>query len=638
MTRTSDELLTFIFDRIGKIATINNNETLLIELAKMARDIVYADRCTIWILDEKKSLLWTKVAQGIETITIPSTSGIVGDVVQSGQSEVINDVYFDVRFNPRIDEKTGYKTNNMMVIPMKDMGKKVVGVIQVINKQDNSIFSSTDLSHLKLASTYVSETIKSTLLLEEIDATQREVMHIMGVVGEHRSEETALHVKRVSEYAYALARLYGLSKEACEAVRDASPLHDIGKIAIPDKVLNKSGAYTDQEREVMNQHVNIGYDMLKHSERGLLKAAATIAHEHHEKWDGSGYPRSLRGEDIHIYGRIVALADVFDALSCDRVYKKGWAHGRVMDFLKEQRGKHFDPKLIDLLFANEEKFLTIKETFKDTFNDDDMFGFKKLQNKKSITILGAYGTKSQHGGSSAFLIDEKTAIDAGNLISPLGEACIKLESIWLTHSHLDHISDIAFIVDNYYERREKTLKIYALPETIEVLQKYIFNQHIWPDFSTIPLVNGEDMALSYHTITCGESYKISEALSLEPIATDHTVESCGYIVRKDTVKVLITADTLGLENIIARLNGDNSITTLVIECSFPSSMEALAVSSKHLTPKILFAALDGLEREEFMIYVNHIKPEYEKKITREIETMKDTLNVIILKDGDKIPF
>ena len=639
MQRTSDELLTFIFERIGKIATITDNETLLAELAKMARDIAYADRCTIWMLNVKENMLWTKVAQGVETISIDADSGIVGAVVQAGDPVVINDVYADKRFNVDIDNETGYKTNTMMVIPMKNRKDEVVGAIQVINKKSNALFSKLDLTHLKLAATYVSETIKSTLLLEEIEATQKELAHIIGIVGENRSEETANHVKRVSEYAFTLATLYGLNEEECTMVRDAAPLHDIGKIAISDAILNKPGKYTEEEFEDMKRHAKLGYDMLKHSERGLLKTAAVIAHEHHEKWDGSGYPRALKGEDIHIYGRIVALADVFDALSCERVYKKGWEHSSVIAFLGEQRAKHFDPKLVDLLFENEEKFLEIKETFKDVFTEPMNTSTPDTDtNKQSITILGAYGTKSQKGGSSAFLLDEKTSIDAGNLLAPLGEECIKLESIWLTHSHLDHISDIAFIVDNYYERRKKTLRIYALPETILTLQKHVFNHKVWPDFSTIPLSNKKGMALSYHPITCGEHYEVSEHLSLEPIETDHTVESCGYIVHKDKHKVLITADTLSLENSMQRVNHDKDINTLVVECSFPSSLEGLAINSKHLTPKLVFSALATLHRKDVEICINHIKPEYEREITQEIEALKGEWSVSVLKDGDSITF
>ena len=144
-------------------------------------------------------------------------------------------------------------------------------------------------------------------------------------------------------------------------------MHDIGKVAIPDAILNKPGKFTDEEFEIMKKHAELGYEMLQNSNRPLLKAASIVAYEHHEKYDGSGYPRGLSGENIHIYGRITALADVFDALGSDRVYKKAWNDEEIFAFFKQQRGKHFDPKLIDIFFENLEKFLEIRTSFHDQF-------------------------------------------------------------------------------------------------------------------------------------------------------------------------------------------------------------------------------------------------------------------------------
>ena len=150
-------------------------------------------------------------------------------------------------------------------------------------------------------------------------------------------------------------------------LKQASPMHDIGKVAIPDAILNKPGRFDENEREIMNTHASLGYEMLKHSNRPLLKMAAIVANEHHEKWDGSGYPRGLSGENIHIYGRITALADVFDALGSDRVYKKAWDDEKIFNLFKEERGKHFNPKLIDIFFEHLDEFLKIREKFKDQF-------------------------------------------------------------------------------------------------------------------------------------------------------------------------------------------------------------------------------------------------------------------------------
>jgi response regulator RpfG family c-di-GMP phosphodiesterase len=204
-----------------------------------------------------------------------------------------------------------------------------------------------------------------TTLNREIEETQREVVFTMGAIGESRSKETGNHVKRVAEYSRVLALYYGLSKEESEMLKQASPMHDIGKVAIPDAVLNKPGRFDEEERRIMDTHAALGYEMLKHSHRALLEMAATVAYEHHEKWNGKGYPRGLKGEDIHIYGRITALADVFDALGSDRVYKKAWDDERIFSLFKEERGEHFDPRLIDIFFEHLDEFLAIREKFKD---------------------------------------------------------------------------------------------------------------------------------------------------------------------------------------------------------------------------------------------------------------------------------
>lgn len=202
-------------------------------------------------------------------------------------------------------------------------------------------------------------------LNSEIEDTQKEVVFTMGAIGESRSKETGNHVKRVAEYSKLFALKYGLTPKEAEMLKQASPMHDIGKVAIPDAILNKPGRFDEKEREIMNTHAQLGYEMLKHSNRALLKCAATVSYEHHEKWDGSGYPRGLKGEDIHIYGRITALADVFDALGSDRCYKKAWEDEKIFKLFKEERGKHFDPKLVDIFFENLDEFLKIRAKFRD---------------------------------------------------------------------------------------------------------------------------------------------------------------------------------------------------------------------------------------------------------------------------------
>ncbi|MEA3497544.1 MAG: HD domain-containing protein, partial [Campylobacterota bacterium] len=202
-------------------------------------------------------------------------------------------------------------------------------------------------------------------LNKEIQDTQKEVVFTMGAIGETRSKETGNHVKRVAEYSKMFALHYGLSAKEADMLKQASPMHDIGKVGIPDSILNKPGRFDEAEREIMNKHAQLGYDMLKHSDRPLLKMAATVAYEHHEKWDGTGYPNGLKGEDIHIYGRITSLADVFDALGSDRVYKKAWSDEKIFKLFKDEKGKHFDPKLVDIFFDNLDDFLAVRDSLKD---------------------------------------------------------------------------------------------------------------------------------------------------------------------------------------------------------------------------------------------------------------------------------
>lgn len=202
-------------------------------------------------------------------------------------------------------------------------------------------------------------------LHEEVNRTQKDIIYKMGQIGETRSAETGNHVKRVANYSKELGRLYGLSNEEVELLFIVSPMHDIGKVGIPDNILNKQGKLDDDEFKIMKTHAAIGSNVLSGSQSPVLSAAKIVAHEHHEKWNGSGYPKGKSGTDIHVFGRITALADVFDALGSDRCYKKAWDEDRIFQLFREERGKHFEPKLVDLFFQNIEIFLNIKEKYKD---------------------------------------------------------------------------------------------------------------------------------------------------------------------------------------------------------------------------------------------------------------------------------
>ena len=631
---TANEILDYVFTYLAEVSSLTDYDEILVVLAKMGRSLTSADRCSIWVVSEDKKTLWTKVAQEVGRLEIPADSGIVGAAIENGQREIIPDAYFDERFNRHIDEETGYRTKSMMVIPMYDYDENIIGAIQVVNHHgENSIFEARDLERLTLASTYAAETLVSAKLAIEITETQKEVVFTMGSIAESRSKETGNHVKRVAEYSKILALAYGMDEEEAELLKQASPMHDIGKVAIPDSILNKPGRFDENERFIMNTHAELGHKMIKDSKRPLLQAASIVAYEHHEKFNGTGYPRKLKGENIHIYGRITALADVFDALGSDRVYKKAWSDERIFKLLHEERGEHFDPKLIDLFFENLDEIKAVRESFNDKYEGSD-----SQTEQKEIKILGAYGTKSKGYGTSAFYLNKKNVIDAGNLLEPLNIESTEIENIWMTHSHLDHIVDIAYILDNYFNLRKKSLNIIGLPETIQAIKENFLNNTIWPDFSVIPLTLSDEMAVTYTEIEIDKAYNIGNGETIKAFYTDHTVASCGYVYTKEDTSVLITADTYSLENAIQEIDQNKKISSIVVECSFPSELEELAISSKHLTPKILFEMLGELKREDVQLYINHIKPSYFKRITDEIEQYRGKWDAKILKDGNFIYF
>lgn len=196
-------------------------------------------------------------------------------------------------------------------------------------------------------------------LNEEIESTLKETMLAIGKIEEIRSFSTSQHTKRVAILSTIIAKEYGLSDEQIKLIEIASPLHDIGKVGIADAILNKPGKLTKDEFNIIKSHSLFGYDILKNSKREILKTAAAIAYEHHEKYDGTGYPQGLKGEEISIYARIVAIVDVFDVLLSKRVYKEPWSTEDAIAFFKEQRGKHFEPKMVDILLENIDEYIKI---------------------------------------------------------------------------------------------------------------------------------------------------------------------------------------------------------------------------------------------------------------------------------------
>ena len=204
---------------------------------------------------------------------------------------------------------------------------------------------------------------------DELQASRLDVVGRLGRAAEYRDNEPGLHIIRMSQIAAVLGRAYGMAEEQADLLLVASPMHDIGKLGIPDRVMLKPGKLDKEEWEIMQTHAQIGADILAGGDSNLMVMAHEIALTHHEKWDGSGYPNGLMGENIPLVGRISAIADVFDALTSERPYKKAWPIDEAMDFIRSESGKHFEPRLVELLEEILPKILEIKVKYTEVFDD-----------------------------------------------------------------------------------------------------------------------------------------------------------------------------------------------------------------------------------------------------------------------------
>jgi putative two-component system response regulator len=213
--------------------------------------------------------------------------------------------------------------------------------------------------------------------LERIKEVSLETIYRMSIASDYRDEDTGAHVKRVSRYAAAIARQIGLDKSTVESILYAAPMHDLGKIGIPDKILTKPFGLEDVEWEIMKQHTVIGAKILRGSDAEFISIAETIARCHHEKWDGSGYPNGMKGTEIPITSRITAVADVFDSLTSKRPYKEPFSVEKSMDIIKEGRGTHFDPDVVDAFFEITEEILAIRRQHDD--DNQEVFDIPELK-------------------------------------------------------------------------------------------------------------------------------------------------------------------------------------------------------------------------------------------------------------------
>ncbi|HOQ32414.1 MAG TPA: response regulator [Candidatus Hydrogenedens sp.] len=370
--------ITELFKISENISAIRDEEQLFRFILNAALEHTQAKRGSILEVVEDGKYLKVVASTGLPSEmngkTIPvDFKTISGMVVKNLEPLLIE----DITQNPNLQNfLIGLKNKSFISVPLQRKKSEfmeshplaineqdVIAVLNVTDKSDGEVFSETDLKVLKIIANHGASAIENARLIHEIESAQREIVFTLGEIVETRSRETGSHVKRVAEYSKLLALKLGLSNKEAEILRLASPLHDVGKVGIPDAILNKPGPLTPSEFDVIKTHTTIGYDMLSKTKGVVLQSAAIIALEHHERFDGNGYPNGKKGKDIHIFGRIVGIADVFDALGVERVYKRAWTLDEIKEYFGEQRGKQFDPDLVDVFFSNIEEVLQIRERF-----------------------------------------------------------------------------------------------------------------------------------------------------------------------------------------------------------------------------------------------------------------------------------
>ncbi|HOJ85375.1 MAG TPA: HD domain-containing protein [Elusimicrobiales bacterium] len=365
MTRSEElEYRLNLLVQFGAIISKETNLTKLLEvIAGQVEKILSSQRCSIFIYDHKTNELWSRIARGLNNteIRVPVGKGIVGWVADTGQSLNIEDAYKSDKFNPEIDRITKFKTKNVLAVPLKNVTGRIIGVFEVINKNEGN-FNSEDEGILNLISSLAAGAIENAQLYESLYQAQLETIYRLAVTAEYRDQhDTAVHLRHISEYSALIARAIGLDEKKIDDIKYASPLHDIGKVAISDSILLKPAKLTDEEFEEMKKHTLYGAKILSNAKSHLLQIACRIAQSHHEKYDGNGYPYKLKGEQIPIEAKIVSVADVFDALCMTRVYKPSWEPSKAREYILSERGKSFDPLVVDAFDSVYDKILELQK-------------------------------------------------------------------------------------------------------------------------------------------------------------------------------------------------------------------------------------------------------------------------------------
>src|SRR2546425_4680998 len=352
---TPGSKLDLILDVTRRLMSITDLDALLRDMATTTTQLLDADRATIFIVDRERSEIWSRVALGTGAGEIRQGIGvgIAGMVAATGETINIADAYDDPRFNPDPDQRTGYRTKTLLTFPMTGQNGRVIGVFQVVNKNGGGEFSGEDEETLSSLGASAAVAVENAQLLAEQRRLWTTLIETLAVTIDARDQQTAGHSQRVTRYAEVIGRAMGLVGIELEKIRAAALLHDYGKIAVRDEFLTKPGKLDEAEVAYMKAHAEKTGEFLAHLEFPHdIREVPIMAAQHHERMDGKGYPRGLPAERIVLGARIVAVADVFDALTAPRYYKPAYTLEKTLEIMETMAGDHLDPEVIAALRKN----------------------------------------------------------------------------------------------------------------------------------------------------------------------------------------------------------------------------------------------------------------------------------------------
>jgi HD-GYP domain-containing protein (c-di-GMP phosphodiesterase class II) len=367
-----EKRLSALVDIISQLTTTLERDRLLSLIMDHARDLLEVEATSVWELDEQQQVLRLHVATGdrgdkLKAVTVPVGQGLIGECVKTGQRILVADVAQDPRHHKQVDERSGFVTRSILSVPLRApsiqlggergvLEESIIGGAQAVNKRGGGTFTEDDIELFEALASQAATVLQLARLYEDTSKLFEGVIKVVAGAVDAKDPYTQGHSQRVSEFSVAIAEELGLPREQIYHIRIGGILHDVGKIGVPDAILKKPDRLTEEEMDEMRQHPNKGYEIMQQEElRWLLRDELPALLEHHERLDGRGYPNGLKGEQIHAIGRIVAVADVFDALTSDRPYRNGMSIEDAFTILRRGAGTELDSTCVEALWRARQK-------------------------------------------------------------------------------------------------------------------------------------------------------------------------------------------------------------------------------------------------------------------------------------------